>query len=254
MDKRQVVGLGALHPPFKGYLPPSPEMDDSNNLLTLESRRIDSVTIGKEDPSGIVTLRDLRSGSLLCQGKFADFPKDSSLCASDEIADGLAGLPLAYRTAGGWRGRSINYTDFSFSAAFGYPGPVREIEKIKAIAIVRDLGVVERHSQGQMWTVTSFGRPSVPGASYPVGFTATWKDPVETNGPWIHLRCNNTKRWTGRLLFKNVTGLYIAVDLEDRKVVGIRAVSAHDDSAKPVFFPLVVGGVTSMCPPWRGQD
>ena len=220
LDRGKVVGLGALHAPFRRYVQRQPNRGPEDDVPSLTSRIIGAVVVGPIDPATLATIKDIRSGSTLFQGTLEHLPQNAELCAPNEVDDGLSATFLAYGN-NDLESRSIDYADANYVRLTGGFGPVGEIEKIRAIGMVRKLGVIERLNGGQVWTATHFSRKPVHGSTYPMGLSATWNTPVETSGPWIHFRCQSTKKWTGRQSFANVTQVRLTVDMESEEIVAI---------------------------------
>ena len=264
LDRGQVVGLGALHAPLRRHVQPKPNSGSGGDIPSLTSKITGAVEVGPTAPGTWATIKDLRSGTILFRGTIKDIPTHANLCAPDEVDDGLSATFLAYGN-NGLESRSIDYSDASYARLTGGFGPVGEIEKIRAIELVRKLGVIERLNGGQVWTATHFSRRPIHGTTYPMGLSAAWRTPVETSGPWIHFRCQSTKRWSGRQSFANVTQVRLTVDMDSEDIVAIGDSSPADNPSKVILFRswytapyelarIVVLTVISICPPGRQDD
>ena len=108
----------------------------------------------------------------------------------------------------------------------GRPGslpPITEAQKQSAVDFVSASGIVERINGGQAWKVTEV-RDNVRGQS--VNVYVEWKDPVESDGPWLTsgapewlLRGCRNVRSRFHVPISNIHFLRLSVQLEGMEII-----------------------------------
>ena len=154
-----------------------------------------------------------------------------------------------------WDKTVLEPQSFTLPVSADLPPPT-DAEVADAVQIARDAGWVSTIAGDQEWTLIGsehMGQPKwvvIPGSDQlGIRFTAVWRTPVQSDGPWYRSQCQMTRLREGYTTFTNIHALKILVDMNSRTPI-IRAVSfpflGEQESQNPVVAGVPVGKETKV--------